>query len=210
MPLNTGVRIVCLSDIHGEYQNLVVPPADVLLIAGDLTLHGSRNQLTSFNDWLANLQCTHKLIIGGNHDFGLETMDGHEIFSNAIYLEDESVIVEGLKVWGSPWTPNFRDMAFNLNGEIERISKWEQIPNDVDIIMTHGPPFGILDQTISGQRVGCLDLFERVNLIQPKIHLFGHIHESRGMDERNNIVFVNASVCNLHKKPVNQPFLIHL
>jgi Icc-related predicted phosphoesterase len=103
-----------------------------------------------------------------------------ELFSNAIYLEDSYVTIENIKIYGSPWQPRFgKNWGFNLERGEELKEKWEKIPDDIDILITHGPPESILDKTDQGLSVGCDQLFEFVmEKIKPKIHIFGHIHES--------------------------------
>jgi Icc-related predicted phosphoesterase len=102
--------------------------------------------------------------------------------------------VFGLKVWGSPWQPRFFDWAFNLDRGPDLAAKWALVPDDTDILITHGPPVGILDRTFRGTETGCADLLARVKVVKPRLHLFGHIHEAAGVVETPDTLFVNASI----------------
>ena len=115
-----------------------------------------------------------------------------------IYLNDTGIEISGFKFWGSPIQPEFFDWAFNRERGKDIRQHWDMIPDDIDVLLTHGPAFGILDWCAHGARVGCEDLLEVIEKIKPKIHAFGHIHESYGMREIGNTVFVNA--CNLDER----------
>ncbi len=115
----------------------------------------------------------------------------------------------GTRVWGSPFTPEFMDWAFMGTPEILS-AIWAKIPKNLDILITHGPPFGILDRTTRGVNAGCPKLLEVVQIQTPRIHVFGHIHEGYGMREKDGTVFVNASLCNANYDLVNKPVTIDL
>lgn len=190
------LTLVCISDTHGRHRELAVPPGDVLLFAGDLSNHGQPNDVYEFDDWLSTLPHPHKLLICGNHDFHFErdSADARRRIRHASYLQDNGAEVAGLKVWGSPWQPRFFDWAFNLDRGPELAAKWALIPDDTDVLITHGPPAGILDHTRRGDPAGCADLLERVSVVKPKLHLFGHIHEAAGVMQTPDTLFVNASI----------------
>ncbi len=207
-------RIVCISDTHNRQENLRVPDGDVLVHAGDLTGRGTIPEITAVNRWLGELPHPHKVVIAGNHDFLFERDSAlaRSLLTNAIYLQDSSVEVEGLMVWGSPWQPWFYDWAFNLpRGESLR-RKWEQIPEGLDILITHCPPSGILDETAAGEHAGCEELAARLSAMRapPRLHVFGHIHESYGIRREVRTEFVNASVCDLSYQPINAPVVTDL
>ncbi len=207
-------RIVCLSDTHNRQGRFSVPEGDILVHAGDLTGGGTLPEIAAVNVWLGRLPHRHKIVIAGNHDFLFEEENllARSLITNATYLQDSVAEVEGLKVWGSPWQPWFYDWAFNLRrGEALR-EKWEMIPEDTDILITHGPPMGILDRTASGEQVGCEELRDRIAGMSapPKLHVFGHIHEARGTHKTPRTTYVNASVCDLSYRPVNEPIVIDL
>jgi Icc-related predicted phosphoesterase len=207
-------RIVCLSDTHNRQGQFDVPDGDILVHAGDLTGRGTLREITAVNEWLGRLPHRHKIVIAGNHDFLFEEENllARSLLTNATYLQDSEVSADGVKIWGSPWQPWFHDWAFNLRrGEALR-EKWELIPEDTDILITHGPPMGILDETASGERVGCEDLRDRLAAMSapPGLHVFGHIHEAYGIERAPRTTHVNASICDLGYRPVNPPIVIDL
>ncbi len=206
------MRIVCISDTHGAHEAMRVPEGDVLLHAGDLTNMGKVPEIIAFNKWLGSLPHPHKIVVAGNHDFLFERQPetAEALITNAIYLKNSAVEVAGLRVWGSPVTPWFHDWAFNRRRGADIRRYWEMIPAGTDILVTHGPPHGLLDKTFTGEQVGCRDLLEFVWRVKPKIHLFGHIHEGYGQLETDGTTFVNASIMDLNYKPVHQPVVIDL
>jgi predicted phosphohydrolase len=187
--------IVCVSDTHGHHDITEIPPGDILVHAGDLTMFGSLDEVAAFDAWLGTLPHPHKVVIAGNHDWCFQRFpdEARRRVKNAIYLEDSAATVAGLKFYGSPWQPWFLDWAFNLERGPELAAKWALIPADTDVLVTHGPPEGILDLTRRWVRVGDADLLARVRQVRPKLHVFGHIHEAAGVDESDGTLFVNAS-----------------
>jgi hypothetical protein len=127
-----------------------------------------------------------------------------------VYLQDEAVEIEGLRIWGSPWQPEFLDWAFNLPRGAALREKWDRIPSGTDVLITHGPPQGVLDRVDEGRREGCADLLNAVARVRPRLHLFGHIHEGYGCLERDGTTFVNASICDRAYRPVNPPVVVDL
>jgi Icc-related predicted phosphoesterase len=206
------VRIVAISDTHGKHWALDVPEGDILLHAGDMTLRGSIESVKDFDAFLGQLTHPVKIAIAGNHDFCFERdpEGSAALLTNAIYLQDQSVAIEGIRFYGSPWQPWFHDLAFNLRRGAEIQAKWKRIPAETDILITHGPPYGHGDQTILGQIVGCRDLMEVVVQIRPRFHIFGHIHEGVGVTENEHTTFINASICNHFFEPVNEPIVFEI
>jgi predicted phosphodiesterase len=193
------MRIVCISDTHAQHQGLALPSGDVLVHAGDITRHGAlEDDVESFDRWLGTLDHLYrfKIVIAGNHDFCFQNqpVEARARITNAIYLEDSGCERAGLRFYGSPWQPWFGGWAFNLPRGEALAAKWALIPNDVDVLITHGPPEGILDVTKRGDVVGCHDLRERVREIKPRLHVFGHIHEAAGQFKSEDTLFVNASM----------------
>lgn len=194
------MRIVLISDSHSSHDGLQLPPGDLLIHAGDISTRGRLHEVKAFMDWFGRQSHPHKVMIAGNHDFLAEKDPG--LFSSLIpegvtYLNDSGTEVGGLKIWGSPIQPWFYDWAFNRQRGADIKKHWDMIPEDTDILITHGPPHGILDKCESGDVVGCEDLMARVLEVNPKLHVFGHIHEAHGMEQRGKTTFVNASVLNL-------------
>lgn len=206
------MRIVCISDTHGTHRNLQVPEGDMIIHAGDVTGRGTKIQVMDFLDWFEQLDICHKVFIAGNHDFYFEKADPNEIQQilpdNIIYLNDSGINIEGLNIWGSPIQPWFYDWAFNRKRGAEIRTHWDKIPAQSDLIITHGPAYGILDTTIRNEAVGCKDLLKKIQQIQPRIHISGHIHEAYGRVNRNGVEFVNASVLDERYRMKNAPIVL--
>ena len=189
------LRIVCVSDTHANHRKTVIPDGDLLLHAGDLTGHGRLEDVEDFDRWLGTLPHRHKVVIAGNHDFCFQEQgaEARARITNAVYLEDEMVKIAGVTIYGSPWQPWFGGWAFNLQRGPELATVWAKIPASTDILLTHGPPEGILDRNRRGDCCGCRDLLHRVLKIRPRLHVFGHIHEAAGRTDIDGITFLNAS-----------------
>ena len=208
-----NMRIVAISDTHSRHQHLQIPEGDILIHAGDATMMGTVPEISAFNHWLGALPHPVKIVCAGNHDWLFEKNPAlaRAMMSNARYLQDQLTTVSGLRIYGSPWQPRFFDWAFNLNRGEQLRAKWDLIPHDLDILITHGPPFGILDFSVSGQEhVGCEELRKAVERVRPRLMIFGHIHHSYGVQEYEGTKFVNACTCNENYQPVNPPIVIDL
>ena len=207
------MRISIISDTHTKHGLIPLtdlPGGDLLIHAGDIMNSGyNKNDILDFCTWFHSLeQYDKKIFIAGNHDRMFENHpEGVEellnIYFDIDYLQDEGYDLYDLdtdrstKIYGSPWQPEFYSWAFNLpkNG-IELAGKWEAIPDNTDILITHGPAFGTLD-TVAGRpwdNLGCELLAQRIEVIKPKIHVCGHIHSGRGYEFKNGTHFFNASV----------------
>lgn len=211
------MKIVAISDTHERVHLLKMPPGDVLIHSGDITNRGSIPKLAEFAKWLKDQPYEHKVIICGNHDFCFQNAN-HDIAVNliqeagAIYLQDSGTTIDGVNFWGSPWQPWFYDWAFNLPRGAKIAEKWSFIPDDTHVLITHGPPRGILDLVEEdwggSKHEGCDDLINRINqLSQLKLHVFGHLHFQGGHTfKRHSKVFANAAMCddkyNCNRKPV--------
>lgn len=208
------LKLILISDTHNLHDNLEMPDGDILLFGGDMADRGTLDEVADFNRYLGELPHKHKVIICGNHDFPFERQpaEAQALITNAIYLQDEAVTIEGIKFYGSPWSPWFHNWAFNLHRGEPLREKWELIPEDTDVLITHGPPMGILDKTWAGQHVGCEELTPRVQAIQPKLHLFGHIHEAAGHQRIDGTLYVNGSMApgplSKWRKKVNRPVVV--
>ena len=209
------MKIVVIADIHGFQQQLTIPACDVLVAAGDICPVGTLEDIREFGDWLQVQPCRHKIVVAGNHDapFEQEQETAQHILTGddagIIYLQDNSVRIEDVFFYGSPWTPTFMNWHFMADRGTPIREKWLMIPENTDVLITHGPPCAILDD-VRGIPLGCEDLLERVLQIRPKFHLFGHIHEAYGMTRRNNITFINASICNGLFMPANEPVVFDM
>jgi predicted phosphohydrolase len=206
-------KIVCISDTHETHWDLKIPDGDILIHTGDSTFMGDYSSIYDFNKWLGTLPHKHKIIISGNHDWMFERAPKKikDTITNAIYLQDSEITLEGLRIYGSPHTPQFGNWAFMpLRGSQEIKDKWNLIPEGLDILMTHGPPHGILDVNPDNYHCGCDDLLEVVRKVKPKLHIFGHIHHAYGRYKTKDTMFVNAAICNEAYKPVNKPIILEL
>lgn len=218
------MKIVCLSDTHCQLSDIQVPGGDVLVHAGDLTYRGDPSEVMGELVALRDLPHRHKIVVAGNHDwlFQKDNATARRYCNSLglIYLEDSGVTIDGVKFWGSPWQPEFWNWAFNLSRYDGSLAeRWRHIPEDTDVLITHGPPSGVGDLTkgYDGQgpvHAGCYDLMERVKQLKLKAHVFGHIHPGYGVYRNyhglTNTVFVNASNCNNKYDPVNAPVVIEL
>jgi Icc-related predicted phosphoesterase len=212
--------IVFISDTHNYTEEIVVPDVDVLIQSGDATTIGSVQQLRAFNRWFAALPHKHKIFVAGNHDWLFEK--DHDLARrlldpSIVYLQDSSAEIDGLRIYGSPWQPRFFDWAFNLNRGPEMAEKWALIPDEIDILITHGPPHGILDLVPRkgwDEKTGCEELRKRVeqvaNFGRLKLHVFGHIHCGYGVHEEFGVKFVNASTCDEQYNATQPPMVIDM
>lgn len=232
--------IDCIADLHGFVPEL--DKGDLLIVAGDLTSTDEPQQHFAMWDWLCNQNYKKIIVIAGNHDNFLQSLEGDEIISQwskrITYLCDsgteyieykqydppikDDFYTKTYKIWGSPWTKTFEGMnskckAFTLDTDEELEEKWRLIPNDIDILITHSPPYDILDEVDSQEHctsyhVGSRSLLKRVCEIKPKLHVFGHIHEGYGdiFAEWDSPIttFVNASHVNEYYEPVNKPIRV--
>jgi Icc-related predicted phosphoesterase len=208
------MKFIVISDTHSRHRALRVPPGDVLIHCGDVSYRGEVSEIEDFISWFSRQPHTHKIFIAGNHDFFFEKARPSKIEKmipdNITYLKDSGTELGGIRIWGSPYTPFFYNWAFNKQRGVAMHKQWSAIPDDTDILITHGPPFGILDNVLTGQHAGCRDLLNRINEVKPKAHLFGHIHEGYGRVIKNGTIFMNASVVNEGYEVVNKPFVFEM
>lgn len=199
------MKILCVSDTHNDPPHPKgLPDADVLIHSGDATYHGREEELVDFNDWLVRVPIKHKIFVPGNHDlmFERDPERARSLVTEAIVLIHEAVEIDGVDFFGSPWTPWFHHWAFNYRAD-KAESLWEAIPEDTDVLITHGPPLGVLDLVARDQcNVGCPVLLDEVlNRVQPVLHVFGHIHEGAGLLQTEHTLFVNAASLNEQYQP---------
>ncbi len=206
------MKIICISDTHNRYQELddKIPDGDILIHAGDLVNHGTVEEIQQFVNWYSKLPHRYKIFVGGNHDGALEhSRELIQIPKNLIYLENELVEIEGLRIWGSPVSPPYRSFGFMWDEE-RRYANYQLIPDNCDIIINHSPPFGILDKVEEGKHVGCEILAKRLSELNPQLVVFGHIHEGYGQLKLGNTTYVNASIMTRRYQATNLPICIEL
>ena len=204
------MRITVISDTHTKHNQITssLPGGDLLIHTGDISSMGYQHEIQQFCKWFNSIDNYEtKVFIAGNHDWGFQIeydniMQIVDSYKTIDYLQDDLLMIgkenydEMLKIWGSPWQPEFYNWAFNLPRQGEELkSKWDMIPMNTDILLTHGPAWGHLD-TIAGQSVplGCELLSERIKVVKPKIHVCGHIHTGYGYKFQDGTHFFNASV----------------
>jgi Icc-related predicted phosphoesterase len=207
------VRFVTISDTHGFHDQVQIPDGDVLLVAGDITRRGALEDICRFNDYLVKLPHRYKIVIAGNHDllFEKEPQKARSHLTNAIYLEDAMIEIEGIRIYGTPWVPAYHEWAFNLPRDgIDLKVKRDAIPNGIDILLTHNPPFGHGDLTSYNEKVGCQLLLQAIRRVKPRYHIFGDIHEGYGRTQEGVTCCINTSICSLGYQSINRPFQFEL
>lgn len=211
------LKIVAISDTHCAHNTVVIPECDILIHAGDESFRGTEKETREFAQWFDKQPAKHLIWIPGNHSLGVEKswpnslswMKDHSPRTNV--LMDSTVTVEGLKVFGSPRTPWFHNWAWNeLRGPAIR-KYWDLIPQDTSIVVTHGPPHGILDLVNNWEHTGCEELRKAIDRVNPKLVVFGHIHEGYGTYVNGaGTIFANASIMTENYEPKNKPIVIDL
>lgn len=210
-------KIVMVSDTHNKHNQIVLPEGNILVHSGDFSGMGKQSEVKNFFKWIAKQSeiFEHVIFIAGNHELSFEdkaswvdeSIEG--LPKNVHYLEDSELVIDGMKFYGTPWQPEFYNWAFNLKRGIECAEKWALIPEDTDVLLSHGPPKYMCDYMPWDLiNIGCADLLERVMFVRPKLHVFGHIHCGYGYKEYEGILFVNASTCNEAYEPVNKPVVV--
>lgn len=198
------MRIVAVADTHLYHRELRVPDGDVFVHAGDLCQSGHVRELAIALDWIAELPHRHKVVIAGNHDWAFVRDRPAAlclVAKGVDYLEDQALEIGGVRFWGSPWQPEFCSWAFNLPRGQALAEKWARMPENLDVLVTHGPPSGIGDLTATARREGCADLLARVAEVKPRLHLFGHIHEDGGAWQVGDTWFSNVTTWECERAP---------
>jgi len=206
------LQVVLLSDTHELHREAEVPSGDILIHAGDFSFFSkSPLAIADFNAWLGELQHPFKIVVPGNHEFFLEADPSRRyLMNNATVLINESIEIEGLRIWGSPATPLYGG-AFGLSSAADRRRLYAEIPEDTDVLITHGPPFGILDIVPdSGLHSGCHELLEAVVRVRPRLHVFGHVHGAHGIFQTDQTTFVNAALLSPNGDLVKAPLAMLL
>ena len=215
------MKILFISDTHGLHHNVEsvfkFKKADMIIHAGDVSNFGTKMQVIDFLDWFSNLNYKYKIFIAGNHDWFFSDSYLSDIqdfldekYPDIIYLFNNSVEIEGIKIWGSPYSLPFFNWAFNVPEE-KLDFYFKLIPNDTDIIVSHTPPYGILDFAIRDQEhTGSKSLVKHINRVKPKINVFGHIHEDYGVVIEDGVTYVNASTLNHRYKITNKPIILSI
>jgi len=214
------MKITLISDTHNKHKFVTndLPGGDLLIHAGDISSMGYEHEIREFCKWFNNIDnYTHKVFIAGNHDWGFQNnveivKEILDFYENITYLQDNSTLLgeDMVSVYGSPWQPEFYNWAFNLPRQgVELKEKWDNIPNNTDILITHGPAYGYVDKVIGRtENLGCELLTERIRELKPKIHVCGHIHTGYGYTFDGDTHYINASVLNESYVYYNKPLTI--
>lgn len=177
------MKIVALSDTHSKHRLIEeVPDGDVLVHAGDMTETGDLREVEDFAEWFSSFNHEYKMVVAGNHDFvfdGIEDAERQDAINalkeeDIIYLENDTIMLDGIRFYGTPYSKSFDKYVFT--------DEFGKIPETVDVLITHGPPKGKLDNTKGWGRIGCKDLRQAVNNVEPSVHIFGHAHYCDGED----------------------------
>lgn len=203
--MRRGLRIVCMSDIHSRLRPPYrAPPGDVLIVAGDFTVGGYKPEYRNFVKLMAAQPHPYKLVICGNHELNANYLE--RLPKDFTLLHDTSVTIKGVKFYGTPYTPLTKGWAFSKS-PAALVQAWQRIPTDVDVLITHIPPEGILDIG-RGRAYGCPHLAKRLNSLRLlKLHVFGHVHDARGKIVLDGVQYVNAS---MNTGTIDLPFVIDL
>ncbi len=206
-------KVCCISDTHSFHNQLVIEPCDFVIHSGDILRKYKLEDVQEFIDWFSSLPARNKILVAGNHDrFIAKEKDKFlELMENKIiYLENSGIELEGVKFWGIPsvkWCGPYKH--FTYKEETEERNIFNQIPPEIDILITHGPPYGILDhENLPGEKPhfhGSKVLLERVKTIKPKYHIFGHIHEAYGTFKTHETFFINATILNKSEEIIRKP-----
>ncbi len=207
------LRLVCVADTHGFHRKLVLPAGDILIHAGDFDGR-TVEQVDDFNAWLGTLSFRHKLVIAGNHDllFDRDPKLARAHLTEAVYLQDSGVRLEGLNFWGSPVNSILgEEWAFGRERGSAIRKHWDRIPETTDVLITHEAPYGTLDKNdILGRHQGCQNLLGALLRVKPKLHVFGHIHGGHGRESAWNVTLVNCAVVNNRRVLTNPPTVVEL
>lgn len=205
--------IDCISDLHGYYPDL--EGGDLLIVAGDLTANDESDEYDRFSQWIQKQNYIKKVVIAGNHDSFIQICPEWTALPDLgfEYLCDSGTEFKGMKIWGSPWTLTPYCMTFTCDTEKELAAKWALIPPNTDILITHGPPYGLADKTIDGRHVGSKSLQTQAFNLNLKLWVTGHIHAAYGIETPGHLykcTLLNASHVNEDCQPVNKPIRVIL
>jgi len=208
------MRCLAMSDTHGRHSKIFFyeNKIDTIIHSGDFTSWGSHKKepFIEFINWYADLPIKNKILIAGNHDYFIERNNHSARLMmkelGIIYLEDSSIVIDGIKFYGSPWTPVYLNLAF-MKEDFDLQEIYEKIDLDTNVLISHGPPKGILDKSKNLMRVGSSSLRRKLkDLKKLKFVVFGHVHESRGRQTIMDVSYINASLRGLENHFVFEVF----
>lgn len=213
--MGENVRFVHLSDTHGS--QIDVPDGDVLIHTGDISRgRGTFEDCHAFEAWMQTLPHKTKILVPGNHDKMCQHYpeESRKLMPSVQLLVDEGIVINGITIWGTPWSVQFLDWAFMLAdkmlGEI-----YKEIWSTTDILASHGPAYQRLDYLdpnwkVKNMNVGSVSLAKAIDEIKPEYVLCGHIHYSYGRMKQDGVTYLNSAIMNEDYKPVNAPQVFDL
>lgn len=206
------MKIICISDTHNKHRELSIPDGEIIIHAGDFTEAGTKAETTEFLAWFSKLPHPYKILIAGNHDFFLEkNLDNTANFipANINYLMNSGISIHGLNFWGSPYTLGNGSWAFNEDSAHKMTKHWDKIPLQTQYLITHSPPYGILDELDNKQHIGCPKLAQHIDRLKLPHHIFGHNHGDYGIVRTKHTIFLNAASLDNKYRPINAPLVVH-
>ena len=218
------MKFIFFADTHRCEKEIVLPEGDVLVFAGDMCYKdpGPLVDVTEFLSFYCNLDYQYKIMIAGNHDWPFDNECRQQVFeiiskTDIIYLEDSACEIDGITIWGSPVQPTTRGWPFYKDDGVSLLESWSRIPDNTDVVVTHIPPFGILDKNAKGEHYthkgepnSSKTLLRRVLEVKPRLHVFGHCHLHYGEVRRNGVRFLNVCSMSANRKPENPPIVVEL
>jgi Icc-related predicted phosphoesterase len=208
------LRVVAVSDTHGNFSTLRVPCGDVFVHAGDFTMSESdAGEVAAFLKWVRALPHRHKILVPGNHDplFQGDTSLVARHLGRTHLLVDRSVTIDGVVFYGTPWSRVPGSRAFYLPDADEGQQKWREIPENVDVLISHAPAHGVLDfDRKAARHVGEVGLRDRVDQIKPAVHICGHVHDGAGESSNHGVFAINCAVVDRRLCPVRGPRVVDL
>lgn len=218
------MRLVIFSDTHNQHASVPIPDGDVLVFCGDACAYGTAQDFMAFAEWFGSYPHALKLYVAGNHDLIVESSRDAcagilHAKANAVYLEDSGIVLpNGMNCWGSPWTPRSLNWAFQQDPGPELRAIWQKVPNNTNVLITHGPSYGLLDLYNSTENIGDPQLRNRIEeLRELKVHAHGHVHEGYGTALHTNVagaqvLCVNAALVDQRVRldPTRSPVVLDL
>lgn len=219
------MKVCAISDVHCKWNKVTIPECDLLISAGDYSFLGEPHVIKDFHKWLNKQPVQHIISLQGNHEKGVEKnfelskLIALEACPRVHFIEEGLVEIEGVRIWCSAIQPFFCNWAYNRYPGEDIQRHWDLIPNNLDIMVIHGPCHGILDWIpyfnntkgeIDVRHVGCPQLLQKTLEIKPKAFICGHIHEAYGEVYKNGIHFINAAICDENYKAVNTPIVFEI
>lgn len=204
------IKVWHISDSHNFHNQYFIPEnVDLVIFSGDcsesIVEHENEREIYYFMDWFSNLPAEKKIFVAGNHDLAIQSgRVPREAFLeyNITYLENDFTFYRGLQIWGSPVSPHFeaRASAFCVP-RLKTEPVWQNIPSTADIVVTHGPPAGMLDLSWGErglEQVGDRYLAKYIRESNANLHLFGHVHDAQdlnnfGIRKKDGIIYSNAT-----------------